>query len=181
MSHQIFLPGATIGILGGGQLGRMLSLAASQLGYRTVVLEPGQGGPASQVCDTHIDAAYGDPSGLDQFCDAADVATIEFENIPVASLEHVARRIPLHPGVLPITTSQNRAREKSWLRQNGFPTPEYALAESPESLASAADKVGFPCVAKTADFGYDGKGQQKIDSAAVDFTTIWADLEAPVR
>ncbi len=179
MSHPIFLPGATIGILGGGQLGRMLSLAAAQLGYRTAVLEPGQGGPASQVCDFHIDAAYDDPAGLDRFCEIADVATVEFENIPAASLEHVAARIPLNPGVLPITTSQNRAREKAWLRKNGFPTPEYALADSPESLAAAAEKVGFPCVAKTADFGYDGKGQQKIDSAAADFTTIWAGLEAP--
>ena len=179
MSHPIFLPGATIGILGGGQLGRMLSLAASQLGYRTAVLEPGKGGPASQICDFHIDAAYDDPNGLDQLCDKADVATVEFENIPAESLEHVADRIPLHPGVLPITISQNRAREKSWLRQNGFPTPEYAIADSPESLATAAGEVGFPCVAKTADFGYDGKGQQKIGSPDADFEAIWRDLDAP--
>lgn len=173
------LPGATIGILGGGQLGRMLALAARPMGYHTAVLCPEPNCPASHVADIHIEADYQDPDAINRLAELADVATVEFENIPAETLQAVAAKLPLRPSWQAIHICQNREREKAWLRKNNFPLPDAQVVDSPESLAAAAASIGTPCVLKTAAFGYDGKGQQKIESPDFDPQITWDKLAAP--
>jgi 5-(carboxyamino)imidazole ribonucleotide synthase len=156
-------PGKTIGILGGGQLGRMLAQAAQSLGYRVHVFEPSGSSPAGAVADIETRASYGDLDALESFARSVDVATYEFENIPVEALEAVAGLTELHPSAGVLRTCQNRWREKAWLRANGFPHAGYAEALEGD-VEAAALAVGLPCVVKTADFGYDGKGQMRIDT-----------------
>ncbi len=173
------LPGSTIGILGGGQLGRMLAMAARPMGYQTVVLDPEPGCPASQTADHHIAAPYQSPEAIDEFTRRADVATVEFENIPIETMRAVESRIPLRPGADIVHTCQNREREKAWLHDHGFPCPAFHVVDSPESLAAAIEDLGVPCVAKTAVSGYDGKGQRKITSSDHDWRALWSSLGTP--
>jgi 5-(carboxyamino)imidazole ribonucleotide synthase len=154
-------PGKTIGILGGGQLGRMLAQAAQSLGYRAHVFEPSGSSPAGAVADAETRASYGDLDALESFARSVDVVTYEFENIPVEALEAVAGLAELHPSAGVLRTCQNRWREKAWLKANGFPHAAYAEALEGD-VEAAALAVGLPCVVKTADFGYDGKGQMRI-------------------
>ncbi len=156
-------PGQTIGILGGGQLGRLLAQAAQDLGYRAHVYEPSGGSPAGAVADRATCAAYEDLAQLEGFARAVDVVTYEFENIPAEPLAAVAALVPLHPAPEVLRICQNRQREKAWLRAEGFPHVRHAEALDGDILAAVA-AVGRPCVVKTADFGYDGKGQMKIVS-----------------
>ena len=161
-------PGNTIGILGGGQLGRMLGQAAQSLGYRMQVFEPVGPCPAGAVANKEVNAGYEDIAALTAFARECAVVTYEFENIPSAPLEMIAPHVPLfpRPGVLHVC--QKRQREKTWLRTHGFPHVPYAEALDGE-IAPAVALVGLPCVVKTADFGYDGKGQMKlIDEADLD-------------
>ncbi len=158
-------PGQTIGILGGGQLGRLLAQAAQGLGYRAHVYEPAGSSPAAAVADRATCASYEDPAQLEGFARAVDVVTYEFENIPAAPLAAIAARVPLHPAPEVLRICQNRQREKAWLRAQGFPHVRYAEALDGDILTAVAE-VGRPCVVKTADFGYDGKGQMKIASEA---------------
>jgi 5-(carboxyamino)imidazole ribonucleotide synthase len=154
-------PGKTLGILGGGQLGRMLAQAAQTLGYRVHVFEPQTSCPAGAVANREVNASYENIAALTDFAGGCDVVTYEFENIPSAPLAAIASLVPLHPRAEVLHICQNRQREKAWLRTNGFPHVRYAEALDGD-IAVAALEVGLPCVVKTADFGYDGKGQMKL-------------------
>ncbi len=158
-------PGRTLGILGGGQLGRMLAQAAQTLGYRVHVYEPQAHCPAGAVANRETNAGYDDLGALQAFGRGVDVVTYEFENIPAAPLAALAALVPLHPRAEVLHTTQNRQREKAWLRANGFPHVAYAEALDGD-IAPAVAQVGLPCVVKTADFGYDGKGQMKLATPA---------------
>jgi 5-(carboxyamino)imidazole ribonucleotide synthase len=158
-------PGNTLGILGGGQLGRMLGQAAQTLGYRVHVFEPAGPCPAGAVANKEVNASYEDVSALTAFARECAVLTYEFENIPSGPLDAIAPLVPLHPKASVLHVCQNRQREKAWLRTNGFPHVRYAEALDGE-IERAVAEVGIPCVVKTADFGYDGKGQMKIADAA---------------
>lgn len=158
----MILPGSTLGVLGGGQLGRMFAQAAQTLGYRVHVYEPQADCPAGAVANREFNAPYTDEAALAEFARGCDVVTYEFENIPAAPLRQIEGLTRLHPrpGVLEIC--QNRLREKTWLQRNGFPHVPFAEVTAGGDLAAAVRRIGCPCVIKTADFGYDGKGQQKV-------------------
>ena len=154
--------GATIGILGGGQLGRMLSVAASRLGFKTCVFEPGGDCPASHVSNFHFKAAYDDDAALRRFAEAVDVVTYEFENIPTAALDLIESLVPVRPGREALRVSQDRLTEKDFLSDLGLTTAPYAAVTSAEDLEAAIEKTGLPAILKTRRFGYDGKGQARI-------------------
>lgn len=179
----MLIPGKTIGILGGGQLGRMLSHAATQLGYRTHIYEPAANCPAGEVATRETNAAYTDAAALAAFAAACDVVTYEFENIPVEPLWPIEKIVPLRPHWSVLETAQNRLREKNWLRQNKFPHVAFAEVAPQGDLAAAIREVGLPCVVKTADFGYDGKGQLKItdDASLANAVEAFADQRAVVE
>ncbi|MEC8190287.1 MAG: 5-(carboxyamino)imidazole ribonucleotide synthase [Verrucomicrobiota bacterium] len=176
-------PGSTIGILGGGQLGRMLILAGRSLGYRFVVYEPSGPSTAGTVADNEINAAYEDEAALIKFARSVDLITIEFENIPAHVIDGLSKIKPVLPERLALYTCQHRQREKDFLKENNFPCVPFEYADSPESLQVAVHKIGFPCVIKTAAFGYDGKGQIKLRNAqeAGDTDYLWGFLGAPPR
>lgn len=163
---QPILPGKTIGVLGGGQLGRMLAHAATRLGYRVHVYEPQAGCPAGAVAHKEVNAPYEDLAALADFARECDVVTYEFENVPSAPLQHIESLTALRPHASVLATAQNRSREKRWLRDNGFPHARFAEVAADGDLAAGFREVGVPCVVKTADFGYDGKGQLKVMSEA---------------
>lgn len=174
-----FLPGSTIGILGGGQLGRMLTSAAHRMGYRVVVWSGApDSGPAAQA-DLLIEEGFDDAGAFERFVSTAAVATVEFENIPRALLEAIAGRIPLHPRAEAIAICQDREREKTFLSAHGFPCAPFAVissaAELQDALATLPANGG---ILKTAEFGYDGKGQIVVSSAS-HADEIWASFAAP--
>jgi 5-(carboxyamino)imidazole ribonucleotide synthase len=168
-------PGSVIGVLGGGQLGRMFSMEAARLGYRVHVFEPEIGCPAGQVSDVEINASYSDTTALKKFAEEIDVATYEFENIPLDALETLAKQIPVRPRGEALHICQNREREKNFLAANGIPCAPFWIVDSVESLASAFSELGGRGVLKTASFGYDGKGQVRVHSGD-DAEKIWADF-----
>lgn len=158
--------GKTIGILGGGQLGRMLAQAARKMGYRTQVYEPQPRCPAGAVADKEVNGSYEDIVALSAFARECDVLTYEFENVPSAPLRAIEGLTLLRPHWSVLATTQNRSREKNWLRQNGFPHARFGEVPAGGDIAAGVAEVGVPCVVKTADFGYDGKGQVKVLTAA---------------
>lgn len=155
-------PGSTIGILGGGQLGRMLAMAAARLGLKTHIYAPEADSPAFDVAAARTIAAYDDEAALARFAGAISVATYEFENIPVLTVDFLSRRIPVRPGAHALATAQDRINEKTLARELGAMTAEFAAVDSLRDLHSAIEAIGTPCVLKTRRFGYDGKGQAKI-------------------
>jgi 5-(carboxyamino)imidazole ribonucleotide synthase len=159
-------PGKTLGVLGGGQLGRMFAHAAERLGYRVHVYEPSPDSPAAEVSAHAVHAPYTDLAELEAFVRGCDVVTYEFENIPAEPLWRVEHAGVLHPKWQILEVAQNRLREKTWLRKNEFPHVRFAECEAAGDLAAAIRSIGLPCVVKTADFGYDGKGQQKVTDEA---------------
>ena len=163
MRHPI-LPGATVGILGGGQLGRMLALAARRMGYRVHSFSPGTDSPAGQVADREWAASYEDLDAARSFARGVDVVTLEFENIPASAVEAIEEFVPVRPGPKALGTTQHRLREKTFLREAGFPTVSFRAVRSREELDSALGEIGTPAVLKTAGFGYDGKGQTRISA-----------------
>lgn len=169
----MILPGKTIGMLGGGQLGRMTAQAARSLGYHFVVFEPSPNCPASQVSDQQITAPYTDTDALLSLGKLCDVVSYEFENVSADALDSLAATTPLYPNPRALYICQNREREKAFLKENGFPHAPFAIVENEASLANAIETIGTPSVLKTASFGYDGKGQQKIESPDVDTAEIW--------
>jgi 5-(carboxyamino)imidazole ribonucleotide synthase len=175
----VILPGSTIGILGGGQLGRMTAMAARHMGYGVAVLDPSPACPAGAVSDLEINTPYDDPTGLDRLLERADVVTYEFENVPVVAAERCAARRPTHPAPRILRTCQNREREKRFLGDAGFPCAPFAIVASAEELAAAVARIGLPAILKTADFGYDGKGQRKLTSGTHDWQTVWREFGAP--
>ncbi|MBL8674924.1 MAG: ATP-grasp domain-containing protein, partial [Rhodospirillales bacterium] len=168
-------PGATIGILGGGQLGRMTALAAANLGYRCHVFAPDAESPAAAVSAAWTRAAYDDHDALAAFAAAVDVVTYEFENVPVACAEFLAPRVPVRPGAELLRAAQHRGREKTFFAGIGVATAPFALAATEAEFVAAVRSVGAPCVAKTTTEGYDGKGQARIDAAS-DLPAVWARL-----
>jgi 5-(carboxyamino)imidazole ribonucleotide synthase len=159
-------PGATIGVLGGGQLGRMFGIAARRLGYRVHTYEASPDSPAGQISDREFTGSYTDEAKIAEFVDSVDVITFEFENIPAAVLDWIATKKPIHPRSEVLHICQNRQREKAFLRANGYPIAPFRVVRNEDELKPALEEVGYPAVLKTADFGYDGKGQQKIEMAA---------------
>jgi 5-(carboxyamino)imidazole ribonucleotide synthase len=172
-------PGATIGILGGGQLGRMLALAAAPLGYRCHIYCPEENPPAGQVAQATTTAAYDDDDALRRFAGAVDVVTYEFENVPAHCVEVLRDIVPVHPGAGALAITQDRLREKAFAREAGAQTAPYAGVASLAGLASAIAEIGCPAVLKTRRFGYDGKGQAKLDGPD-DAAAAWREIgEAP--
>lgn len=155
-------PGATIGILGGGQLGRMLSVAASRLGFRCHIFEPGAEPPAGQVAWKVTTAPYEDEAALTAFAESVDVVTYEFENIPTAALDLIERLRPIHPNRRALAISQDRLQEKAFLNGIGLSTAPWAAVEDMASLEAALATIGTPSILKTTRLGYDGKGQARI-------------------
>ena len=156
------LPGSTIGILGSGQLGRMLATEAKYMGYRVHTLSPGTDTPTGQVADVEVNAAYEDLDAVKAFAQEVDVITLEFENIPVKTLEAALEYAPVRPGIKALYTAQNRLREKTFLSEHGFPVAPFRTVRDESDLEDALQEVGTPAVLKTAGFGYDGKGQAKV-------------------
>jgi len=160
------LPGATLGVLGGGQLGRMFALAAARLGYRVHVYAPEHEAPAADAAARRTAAAYEDSAQLAAFAKSVDVVTLEFENVPRDAADVVQRYAPLRPGSHVLWHTQHRLREKRFLAAHGIPCTPFAEAADASRLAEAVATVGFPCVLKTAAWGYDGKGQHRVRSLA---------------
>jgi len=156
-------PGSVIGILGGGQLGRMIALAAARLGYRCHIFSDLADSPAEHVSDKTIVAAYTDLSALDKFSAAVDVVTLEFENIPEEPVKYLAEKVAVRPGPNVLATAQDRITEKMFLNNIGIKTAPFEPVTNAVELKTAVEKIGRPSVLKTARFGYDGKGQVKID------------------
>ncbi|WP_218938658.1 5-(carboxyamino)imidazole ribonucleotide synthase [Oleiharenicola lentus] len=163
---QVIPAGKTIGVLGGGQLGRMLAQAAKRMGYRLHVFEPQARCPAGAVADMEVNAAYEDIAVLSAFARECDVLTYEFENVPSAPLRAIESLTKLCPHWNVLETAQNRSREKNWLKRNGFPHARFAEVAANGDLLAGIREAGVPCVVKTADFGYDGKGQLKVMTEA---------------
>lgn len=167
------LPGATIGLLGGGQLGRMFAIAARKLGYRVHTFEPTPDSPSGQISDREFNYDYTDMAALLEFSKGLSVVTYEFENIPVQALDDLSNNVVLRPNRELLHISQNRQREKEFLSEHGLPVAPFRVVESQPQLEAAVAALGTPCVLKTADFGYDGKGQQKITPES-DLAHVWA-------
>jgi 5-(carboxyamino)imidazole ribonucleotide synthase len=156
-------PGSTIGIIGGGQLGRMLAMAAARLGYKCHILDPTPDGPAAQVSARFTQAAYGDMDALRSFADSVHVATYEFENLPVGPLEALGDK--LRPSTRSLAIAQDRAREKSFIEETGARVAPWRAVSNLGDVRSAVEEIGTPVVLKTRRYGYDGKGQAWIRSA----------------
>jgi 5-(carboxyamino)imidazole ribonucleotide synthase len=159
-------PGSTIGILGGGQLARMLSLAAANLGLKCHIFAPEKDSPAFQVSDAHTIAAYDDEKALAKFAASVDAVTYEFENVPAATVEFLEKLTIVRPGSKALAVAQDRLAEKSLARELGAMTAAFAPVESMADLESATVATGLPAILKTTRMGYDGKGQAKITMAA---------------
>jgi 5-(carboxyamino)imidazole ribonucleotide synthase len=175
---SIFPPGSTIGILGGGQLARMLCMEAKRMGYRTLVWTGGLEAPAMALCDEVIEQPFDDPKAIVHFVSQADVATAEFENIPRSTLEAVAAGVPLHPSPDAIATCANREQEKTFLRKQQIPCAPFWIVTNAEELKHAMRALAGPGVLKTSAFGYDGKGQLKIQGNE-NPEDIWQQFQAP--
>ena len=155
-------PGSTIGILGGGQLGRMLAMAAARLGLKCHIYAPEADSPAFDVAAKHSIADYDDEAALTAFAKSVSAVTLEFENIPVATVEFLARMVPVRPGAKALACAQDRINEKNLARQLGAMTAPFASVDSTDELKTRIAGIGTPSVLKTRRFGYDGKGQAKI-------------------
>ena len=168
-------PGDTIGILGGGQLGRMLALAAARLGLRSQVFSPDPDSPAFDVVQNATCAEYADVEALELFANDVDVITYEFENVPAAAAMILAARRPVLPGQKILETTQDRLAEKDFVKRLGIGTAEYADVTSTDSLRAALSRIGLPAVLKTRRFGYDGKGQAMLREGD-DIDRVWDEL-----
>jgi 5-(carboxyamino)imidazole ribonucleotide synthase len=160
------LPGATIGIFGGGQLGRMTAMAARAMGYRIIVLDPDPACPARFIVDGCIEAGWDDAREAANFARGCDVVTLEIEQISPASMEAAASFAPVRPGGAMLAIIQNRIEQKDWLRRNGFPVGDYRAVHSLDDLRAAVAALGGRCFCKSATGGYDGRGQGKVGFAA---------------
>jgi 5-(carboxyamino)imidazole ribonucleotide synthase len=169
----------TVGILGGGQLGRMLALAAAELGLKCHVYCPEAGSPAFAVAAAHTVAAYDDEAALAAFAATVDVVTLEFENIPLETLRFLSERVAVAPGVRSLAVAQDRLNEKNLMSELGIAVPAYAEVSSRQDIYSALAKTGRPAILKTRRLGYDGKGQAVIRPGD-DLATVWRTIgEAP--
>src|ERR1700722_1870043 len=184
MKMSPILPGSTLGVLGGGQLGRMFAIAARRMGYRVHTFSPDDDTPAGQVADLEVCASYDDLDAVGKFARDVDVVTFEFENVPAATAAAAAEFAPVHPSGEVLHITQHRLREKTFLRQHGFPITDFEAVRSLEDLRCAVKRLGTPAILKTAGWGYDGKGQidvrspEDVDSAWEKLQTTEAVLEA---
>jgi 5-(carboxyamino)imidazole ribonucleotide synthase len=160
------LPGSAIGVLGSGQLGRMFAMAARRMGYRVHTLSPDQDTPTGQVADVEVNAAYEDLDAVAKFARAVSVVTFEFENVPAATAAAAERNAPVRPAGHVLHTTQHRLREKTFLSRAGLPLTPFRRVANIEDLTAASRELGLPAILKTADFGYDGKGQFRIANAS---------------
>ena len=172
------LPGATIGILGSGQLGRMSAMAAKSLGYRVAVYDATPDGPACSCADLCFTAPFDDTEALARFAKDVDVVTVEFENIPVITLEFLTKHVPVRPSALVVRTCQDRVLEKEFLQINGFPVAPFRVITSAEELEKGLADLNAPSILKTAALGYDGKGQISLKPGD-DTRSAWKQLDAP--
>lgn len=172
----MILPGATLGVLGGGQLGRMFALAARRMGYGVAVFAPEADPPAGHVASRHVRAPFDDLDAIADFASGVSVVTFEFENVPSASAAAAERLAPTRPAGSLLHTTQQRRREKEALRAAGVPVATFGVVESEGDLASALAKTGVPAILKTAAWGYDGKGQVRI-TREEDALAAWGELE----
>lgn len=175
-SPSPILAPATIGILGSGQLGRMLAVAARQMGYRVHVYSPGKNTPTGQIADREFTADYLDLEQVREFAQSVDVVTYEFENVPLATARAAAEFVPVRPGPLALEVAQNRRREKEFMAGHGLPVAPFAPVESWDDLEAAVATIGLPAVLKTAESGYDGKGQFRIDESG-QLATAWEAIQ----
>lgn len=164
----------TVGILGGGQLARMLALAASPLGLRTLVVDPVADSCAGQVTDL-VTADWGDAAALAEFAGRVDAVTFDFENVPAATAERLATQVAVHPNPRALAVAQDRLAEKTLFRESGLNTPEFAPVDSRDDLAAAVERIGLPAILKTRRLGYDGKGQFRLKTPD-DIDAAWAAL-----
>ncbi|MDH5178566.1 MAG: 5-(carboxyamino)imidazole ribonucleotide synthase [Gammaproteobacteria bacterium] len=171
----MILPGATLGMLGGGQLGRMFTVAARNMGYEVVVLDPDPHSPAGKLATEHLCAAYDDAAALTRLEQTCAAITTEFENIPAAILETLAANLPVRPGARAVTITQDRSHEKTFLRDNGFPTAPFAIIRADADLTPALTTIPAPAILKVSRFGYDGKGQYSV-AGEPDLKNGWAAL-----
>ena len=169
---QLIPPGSTLGVLGSGQLGRMFTIAARRLGYRVHVLSPDDDTPTGQVADLEIRASYDDLDAIAAFARGVSVVTFEFENVPAATTAAAEKFAPVRPGGNVLHVSQNRLREKTFLKNAGIPVTPFLPVRSQEDLLAGLAQFGLPAVLKTADWGYDGKGQVRIESLE-EVANIW--------
>ena len=163
---MVLQPGSTVGILGGGQLGRMLALAAARLGLKSYIFCPPGDNPGSHVCDRIMLAEYEDMAACDAFAASVDVATYEFENVPVSCVERIAARIAVRPGIAALSIAQDRLIEKNFLNGLGIATASFASVEDEAGLERAVAQIGLPAILKTRRLGYDGRGQRLLRMAS---------------
>lgn len=160
--NAVIPPGSCIGILGSGQLGRMLAIDARRMGYRVHTLSPDAGSPTGQIAEREVVAAYDDLDAVADFARQVDVVTFEFENVAAVTADHAAAWAPVRPAGRVLHICQHRLREKTFLHEQGFPVTEFVAVDSLDALQTAVTTLGLPAVLKTAGFGYDGKGQAVI-------------------
>ena len=172
---MMILPGSTLGMLGGGQLGRMFTIAARNMGYEVIVLDPDSCSPAGKLASEHICAEYTDQAALDTLNKRCAAITTEFENIPASILEQLAASCPVRPGARAVTITQDRIHEKTFLRDTGFPTAPFAEIKTATDLEQALESITLPAILKVSRFGYDGKGQFSVNSQE-DLATGWQSL-----
>lgn len=171
MTHPV-APGAVLGVLGSGQLGRMFAIAGHRMGYRVHTFSPEQDTPTGQVADSEIVAEYEDLDALRAFARGVDVVTFEFENVPVEAVDAIETITPIRPSGIALGVAQERIREKTFLADHGFPTVPFARALTLDELWEAVTEIGTPAVIKTTAYGYDGKGQHRANTPA-DIEHIW--------
>lgn len=164
--NNVILPGATLGVFGGGQLGRMFAQAAMRMGYRVVVFTPEANSPAGQVAHEAIVAPYDDEAAVESFARQCDAVTLEFENVPVMAAEIAAHHTVLRPGAAVLGIAQDRLAERAFLDRFGFPTAAHRAVRSADDLTRAVAELGTPCVVKSARLGYDGRGQVRLNDAS---------------
>lgn len=169
---RVIAPGSALGVLGSGQLGRMFTIAARRMGYRVHTFSPDEDTPTGQVADVEVTASYDDLEALRAFAAHVDVVTFEFENVPIEAIDAVEAVTPVRPSAVALHTAQQRAREKTFLADHGFPTVPFGGALTLDELWDAVARIGTPAVVKTAAFGYDGKGQHVVTTPA-DVEHIW--------
>ena len=173
--NKTLISGSTIGILGGGQLGQMLSMAAARLGFKTHIFEPSENPPASNVASKFTRAEYDDYDALKQFASSVDVVTYEFENIPTAALDIIETQSEIFPNREALKISQDRLIEKEFINKLGFKTASFCQVNSIEELIHAINQIGAPSILKTRRFGHDGKGQVKVQPSSKP-EEIWKNL-----
>ncbi len=176
MSRSVFLPGSTLGVMGGGQLGRMFAIAARRMGYRVHTFSPDRDTPSGHIADLEVAARYDDEAAVREFARGIDVLTFEFENIPVQCIEWAAEHCEVRPAGSVLHICQHRLREKEFLAAAGLPLPPFRKVTSAQELKAAVAEIGAPAVLKSAAFGYDGKGQRKIQPGD-DLDAVWKPFE----